>query len=41
MAEQKSQITHAPITEMTLPILHSWLIQAQGALRVLVLKSML
>ncbi|MFW2338331.1 MAG: DAK2 domain-containing protein, partial [Candidatus Nanopelagicales bacterium] len=34
MAEQKSQITHAPITEITLPILHSWLIQAQGALRV-------
>ena len=34
MAEQKSHITLAPITEITLPILHSWLIQAQGALRV-------
>ena len=34
MAEQKSQIAHAPITAITLPILHSWLIEAQGALRV-------
>lgn len=34
MAEQKSVITPAPNSGITLPILHSWLIEAQGALGV-------